>query len=57
MEPLAVNVVEAGRLLSISPRTVRRYILEGRLRAVRIGRRVLVPLDCLRELLRERRNA
>jgi excisionase family DNA binding protein len=56
VEPLSVSVVEAGRLLSVSPRTVRRHIAQGRLRAVRIGRRVLVPLDCLRELLLERHN-
>jgi len=57
MEPLAVDLREAGRLLSISPRTVRRQILQGRLPVLRIGRRILIPLDSLRELLRERRDA
>jgi len=56
MEPLSVSVVEAGRLLSISPRTVRRYILRRRLPAIRIGRRLLVPLDSLRKLVQEERN-
>jgi excisionase family DNA binding protein len=56
MEPLAVDLREAGRLLSISPRTVRRQILQGRLPVLRIGRRILIPLDSLRNLLRERRD-
>lgn len=55
MEPLAVNVVTAAQMLSVSPRTVRR-LLGTRLRAVRIGRRILVPIDSLRELLLERRD-
>jgi len=52
VEPLAVDVQEAARLTSLSQRTIRRYIQLGRLRAVRIGRRVLVPLESLRALLR-----
>jgi len=57
MDPLAVDLREAGRLLSISPRTVRRQILQGRLPVLRIGRRILIPLDSIRELLRERSDA
>jgi excisionase family DNA binding protein len=51
MEPLAVDVHEAARLISLSARTIRRYIQIGRLRAVRIGRRVLVPVKSLKALL------
>jgi excisionase family DNA binding protein len=51
VEPLAVDVQEAARLISLSPRTIRRYIQLGRLRGVRIGRRVLVPLESLKALL------
>lgn len=36
--PLAVDVFEAARLLSVNPATVRREISRGNLRAVRIGR-------------------
>lgn len=36
------NVEEAARLLGISPWTVRAYIRDGRLRPVRLGRRVLL---------------
>jgi len=50
------NVKEAGTALGISPWTIRRYISEGKLRSVRIGRRVLVePSEC-RRLVEEGRN-
>ncbi len=51
MEPLAVDVREASRLTSLSVRTIRRYIAGGQLRATRLGRRVIVPLDALRALI------
>jgi len=51
VEPLAVDVREAGRLTSLSPRTIRRYIKSGQIRAVRVGRRLLVPIDALRGLI------
>jgi excisionase family DNA binding protein len=51
VEPLAVDVRTAASLTSLSARTIRRFIQLGRLRAVRAGRRVLVPLDSLRALL------
>lgn len=35
---LAVDVNEAAQLLSVSPKTVRREIARGNLRAVRVGR-------------------
>jgi excisionase family DNA binding protein len=53
MEPLAVDVREAGRLLSISPRTIRRHIQSGRIKAVRVGRRILVPVEALMQTLSE----
>jgi excisionase family DNA binding protein len=53
---LLLDVREAAHLLSISPWTIRRYIYSGRLRSVRLGRRVLIePSECLR-LLEEGRN-
>ena len=55
MEPLAVDVREAARLTSLSPYTIRRCVRDGRIRAVRIGRRVLVPLSSLTALLQDRR--
>lgn len=48
---LAFDVKEAARVLSISPWTIRRYISDGKLKAVRIGRRVLLEPSALNELL------
>ena len=36
-----LDVLEASKVLSISPWTVRAYVASGRLNPVRIGRRVL----------------
>jgi|HubBroStandDraft_1064217.scaffolds.fasta_scaffold338342_2 excisionase family DNA binding protein len=41
----AVSVREAARLLSISQRTVDKYVALKVIRTVRVGRRVLVPLS------------
>lgn len=48
---LAFDVPTAARLLSISHRKLRDLIAEGRVRVVRIDRRVLVPRDALVDLL------
>lgn len=53
MEPLAVDVREAGRLLSISPYTVRAYIRRERIHAVKVGTRVLVPMTEVQRLASE----
>jgi len=45
---LAVDVREAARLLSVSPRTIRRMLADARLRPVRVGRRLLVNVESLR---------
>jgi excisionase family DNA binding protein len=39
------SVEEASRRLSVSTFTTRRLIKSGQLRAVRVGKRVLVPLS------------
>jgi excisionase family DNA binding protein len=52
MEPLVVDVREAGRLLSLSARTIRRHIRSGRIKAVRVGKRVLVPVEALTEMVK-----
>ncbi len=52
-KPLAVGVDEAGKLLGLSPWTIRRYIAEGQIRSVRVGRRVLVPMDVLEKVMVE----
>ena len=48
-ERLLWNVKEAGAALSLSPWTIRRWICDGKLVAVRLGRRVLIePAECRR---------
>jgi excisionase family DNA binding protein len=50
-EKLLLDIKEVAQRLSISPWTVRRYIYVGRLRVVRLGRRVLIePSECVRLL-------
>jgi excisionase family DNA binding protein len=46
----AVGVEEAARLLSISPHTVRSYVARRKISSVRIGRRVLIPMQVIDEL-------
>ena len=50
-ESRAFSIPEAADRLRTSERTVRRLIASGRLRAVHLGRRVVVPEDALRVLL------
>ena len=51
MQPLK-SVQQAAKLLGISPWTVRSYIRNGRIKPVRLGRRVLVSEDELERLVR-----
>jgi excisionase family DNA binding protein len=48
-----LNIKAAAELLSISPYTVRSYIRAGKLRSVRIGRRVLLAEAELERLVAE----
>jgi excisionase family DNA binding protein len=47
----AVSIREAARLLSISLRTVGKYIALKVIRTVRVGRRVLVPVKSVNEIV------
>ena len=42
-EPLLLGVKDAARVLGLGRDTAYQLVREGRLRAVRVGRRVLVP--------------
>lgn len=53
MAPLAVGIAEAERLTSLSRPTLRQYIRTGKLRATRCGRRVVIPIEALQELVRD----
>lgn len=50
---LALEKAEAGRVLSVSSKTIERLIASGKLRAQRIGRRVVIPVAELNKLLAE----
>lgn len=52
METIGVNVKTAAEMTSLSPHTIRAYIRAGKLKAVRVGRRVIIPLEALKELIR-----
>ena len=51
MDRFAVSIEEAARLLSVSRFTVRRQVRAGRLRAVRVGRRVVILVASLQEFV------
>jgi excisionase family DNA binding protein len=52
LEKLAVDVREAGRLLSVSSRTIQNYIRTKRLPGRKIGRRTVIPVRALEIFLR-----
>jgi excisionase family DNA binding protein len=45
MTTLTLGVREATAMVGLSPWTIREYITQGKLACVRIGRRVLVPVN------------
>jgi excisionase family DNA binding protein len=51
-EVLAVNISEAARLLSVSPRTVAALVACKELPSRKIGRRRVIPIRALEEFLR-----
>jgi excisionase family DNA binding protein len=51
--PLAVGIEKAAEMVGLSKHTVRKYVSEQRILAVRIGRRVIIPVQSLEKLLRE----
>lgn len=55
-ERVALSVAEAAEATGLSRRTVERLIRSGELSSIRIGRRRLVTLDALTDLLSRNRN-
>jgi len=51
--PIAVSVGRAATLVGVSRSTIRSFAKTGRLRVARLGRRVIVPLNALEQLVRE----
>jgi excisionase family DNA binding protein len=50
---LAVTIAEAAQMTSLSQFTVREQIKKGRLRATKIGRRVVIPVAELERFVNE----
>jgi len=55
IEPLQ-SIESAAKTLSLSPWTVRAYIRQGKIRPVRIGRRVLIDSQEIERIVEEGRN-
>jgi len=56
MDPL-LNCEKAAELLSVSPWTVRKWLRENKLSAVRLGRRVLIESAEIRRFIDAGRDA
>ena len=53
VRPLAVSVEEAGRLLGVSRDLVYDMVARHELPAVRLGRRIVIPVRALEEVVGE----
>jgi excisionase family DNA binding protein len=53
VEPLTVTVPQAAKLIGVGTTTAWELVHSGRLRSVRLGRRVLIPRSAIIELLGE----
>jgi len=54
IEPEALNLADAARFLGLESAEAARWLIRvGKLRPARLGRRVVVPIEELRRLLRE----
>lgn len=52
-ERLALDIESAAEMISVSPWTIRKWIKQGKLTATRLGRRVCITPEALREFVRE----
>lgn len=51
-EPLAVSLKQAAFLLAVKEPTIRKHMRLGTIPRVRIGKRVLIPMKAINDLLR-----
>jgi len=54
---VCVGVLEAARMLSVSPRTIWSLLAAGRISALRLGRRTLIPVAQVRALAEDADDA
>jgi excisionase family DNA binding protein len=55
LQQLLVGVPKAAEAIGLSPWTIRQYVRRGKIRAIRIGRRVLIEPSELQRLIDEGR--
>jgi excisionase family DNA binding protein len=48
---IAVSIAEASRMTSLSRGTLRAYARKGRIKVTKVGRRTIVPVSTLREIV------
>lgn len=53
IEPLAVSVEETARLTGLGRTFLFALLKDGRLRSLKVGRRRLVPIEAIQELMRK----
>ena len=51
METLVYTVAETCELLKISQRTLFKHIADGKIKRIKLGRRVLISRETIKELL------
>ncbi len=51
-EKIAIDVIEAAKRLSLSPRTVATLVARGELQSRKVGRRRIIPIGALETFLR-----
>jgi excisionase family DNA binding protein len=56
LEPLTLSVRDAAGLLGVSHWTIRRWIRFGTLPAVKLGRRTVVEVSALKDLVEKSRS-
>ena len=56
LERLSYSILEVAKTLGVSSRTVHNIIKRGELSHFRVGVRVLIPADALRQFISERTN-
>jgi len=49
--PLAVSIARAAEMTSLCQRTIRNYVLDGKLAGVKCGTRIIIPIEALEELV------
>jgi len=57
MEQLALGLRQAAEAVGLSHWTLRAYVRQGKIRAVKIGRRILIEPSELQRLVEEGRKA